>query len=115
MESICSQKYLGRGLQSIFIVKYFLKLLRAEILVYENWHSEIIEIKTTLCIRYMTLNFPHVCLSRKLALRLTVKYHAQISILSNLKKYLTIKSIVILGPDLLSLDVETKICFTLCQ
>ena len=38
----------------------------------------------------MTLKSLYVCLSRKLALFLTVKYHAKISGL-NLKKYLTIK------------------------
>ena len=44
----------------------------------------------------MTLKSPYVCLSRKLALFLTVKYHDKNSIL-NLRKYLTIKAIVILG------------------
>ena len=34
----------GQGLQSMFIVKYFLKL-RTEILAYENGHSKINEIK----------------------------------------------------------------------
>ena len=38
----------------------------------------------------MTLKSPYVCLSRKLALFLMIKYHAEISIL-NLRKYLTIK------------------------
>ena len=38
----------------------------------------------------MTLKSPCVCLSRKLALFLTVKYHSKISVL-NLRKYLTIK------------------------
>ena len=43
--SVRSSIYLGRGLQSIFIVRYFLKL-RAEILAYQNGHSEITDIKT---------------------------------------------------------------------
>ena len=38
----------------------------------------------------MILKSPYVCLSRKLALFLTVNYHAKISVL-NLRKYLTIK------------------------
>ena len=38
-------------------------------------------------------------LSRKLELFLNVKYHAKISVL-NLRKYITIKTMVILDPDI---------------
>ena len=53
----------------------------------------------------MTLKSPYVCLSKKLALFLTVKYRAKISVL-NLRKYLTIKSIVIPDPGPLTQCIE---------
>ena len=86
LKSLKRLSLLLRGLQSCSIVKYFLKL-RPEILAYENG-------------QFFMHSLDDIGISiGKVALFLTVKYHAEISIL-NLRKFLITKKVVILDPVL---------------
>ena len=72
--------FLGPGIQCFLIFKVDLKSKR-ESLAYENERLEITEIITISCILQIKLKSPYVCLSRMLALFLTVKCHVKICVL----------------------------------